>query len=114
MAPGREPLDELAHRGLGQRADERVDDLAVDEREDRRDRLDREGLGDAAGCASTSTFASSTAPPVSATTFSRIGPSVLHGPHHSAQRSTTTGTVVDRSMTSVANVASVTSVTRPA
>ena len=44
-------------------------------------------------------------------TFSRIGPSVLHGPHHSAQRSTTTGTVIDRSITAVANVASVTSVT---
>ena len=29
---------------------------------------------------------------VSSTTFSRIGPSVLHGPHHSAHRSTTTGT----------------------
>jgi len=40
-----------------------------------------------------------------------IGPSVLHGPHHSAQRSTTTGTVIDRSMTAVPNVASVTSVT---
>ncbi len=59
------------------------------------------------GLSSTSTLASSTAPPVSATTFSRIGPSVLHGPHHSAQRSTTTGTVVDRSMTTSAKVASV-------
>ena len=63
------------------------------------------------GFASTSTLASSTAPPVSSTTFSMIGPSVLHGPHHSAQRSTTTGTVIDRSITAVANVASVTSVT---
>ncbi len=42
-------------------------------------------------------------------TFSRIGPSVLHGPHHSAQRSTTTGTERDRSTTSVGKVASVTS-----
>src|ERR1019366_3648311 len=40
-----------------------------------------------------------------------IGPSVLHGPHHSAQRSTTTGTVIERSITAVPNVASVTSVT---
>src|SRR5580700_10719849 len=63
------------------------------------------------GLASTSTLASSTAPPVSPTTFSMIGPSVLHGPHHSAQRSTTTGTVIDRSITAVPNVASVTSVT---
>src|SRR5579863_5955390 len=58
-----------------------------------------------------STFASSTAPLVSATTFSMIGPSVLHGPHHSAQRSTTTGTVIERSITAVPKVASVTSVT---
>ena len=42
-----------------------------------------------------------------------IGPSVLHGPHHSAHRSTTTGTVVDRSITAVWNVASVTSTIRP-
>src|SRR5262245_45530123 len=39
-----------------------------------------------------------------------IGPSVRHGPHHGAQRSTTTGTDFDRSTTSVSNVASVTSV----
>src|SRR3546814_20596121 len=39
-----------------------------------------------------------------------IGPSVLHGPHHSAQRSTTTGTDFERSTTSVAKVASVTSI----
>ena len=40
-----------------------------------------------------------------------IGPSVWHGPHHGAHRSTTTGAVFDRSMTSVSNVASVTSIT---
>src|SRR5579872_5443954 len=40
-----------------------------------------------------------------------MGPRVLHGPHHSAHRSTTTGTVRDLSMTSVAKVASVTSLT---
>src|ERR1019366_7563894 len=38
-----------------------------------------------------------------------IGPSVLHGPHHSAHRSTTTGTVIERSITATPNVASVTS-----
>ena len=43
-------------------------------------------------------------------TFSRIGPSVLHGPHHGAHRSTTTGVVIERSMTSVSKVASVTSI----
>ena len=59
---------------------------------------------------STSTLASTTLPPVSSITFSRIGPSVLHGPHHSAQRSTTTGTCLERSTTSVGKVASVTSI----
>ena len=64
------------------------------------------------GLASTSTLASSTWPSVAATTFSMIGPSCLHGPHHSAHRSTTTGTVMDRSITAVWNVASVTSTMR--
>src|SRR3979490_854030 len=60
--------------------------------------------------ASTSTLTSSTPPLVSATTFSRIGPSVRHGPHHSAHRSTTTGTSAERSRTAVSKVASVTSI----
>src|SRR3979490_429499 len=60
--------------------------------------------------ASTSTLTSSTWPPVSPTTFSRIGPSVRHGPHHDAHRSTTTGTSVERSRTAVSKVASVTSI----
>src|SRR5688572_13451218 len=38
-----------------------------------------------------------------------MGVSCLQGPHQSAQRSTTTGTCLDRSTTSVAKVASVTS-----
>src|ERR1035437_10412777 len=67
---------------------------------------------DTLGFASTSTLTSSTAPLVSPMTFSRMGPSVLHGPHHSAHRSTTTGTLIERSMTAVANVASVTSFTQ--
>ena len=62
------------------------------------------------GFLSMSTLASSTWPLVEATTFSRMGPSWRHGSHHSAHRSTTTGTVRDRSTTAVWNVASVTSV----
>src|SRR3546814_11889153 len=62
------------------------------------------------GLVSTSTFASTTLPSVSAITFSMIGPSALHGPHHSAQRSTTTRTDFERSITCVAQVASVTSI----
>ena len=43
------------------------------------------------GFSSTLTLASTTLPPVSSTTFSMMGPSVRHGPHHGAHRSTTTG-----------------------
>ena len=46
--------------------------------------------------------------------LSRIGPSVLHGPHHSAHKSTITTALVERSTTSVWNVASVTSIAIPA
>ena len=62
-----------------------------------------------AGFSSTFTFTSATFPSVASTTFSMIGPSVWHGPHHGAQRSTTTGTDFDRWMTSLSNVSSVTS-----
>ena len=62
------------------------------------------------GFASTSTFASTRRPASSVTTFSSTGPSCLHGPHHSAHRSTTTGTLWDSSRI-CPNVASVTSTT---
>ncbi len=60
---------------------------------------------------STSILASTHAPPPSAASRSRIGLSCLHGPHHSAQKSMTTGTVIDRSMMSTWKDASVTSMT---
>ena len=63
------------------------------------------------GLASTSTLASTHAPPPSAASFSSTGESCLHGSHHSAQKSMTTGVVSDRSSTSVWKVASVTSIT---
>ena len=56
---------------------------------------------------STSTFASVT--PFSAAASSSTGPSDLHGPHHSAQKSTTTGASFDASITSVSKLFSVTS-----
>ena len=61
------------------------------------------------GFASTSIFARIHAPRPSAASFSSTGESCLQGPHHSAQRSTTTGTCIERSMTSAWNVSSVTS-----
>ena len=64
-----------------------------------------------AGLASTSTFASTQQPPPSAASRSSTGESCLHGPHHSAQRSSTTGTWKERSSTSAWKVASVTSTT---
>src|SRR5215475_7348990 len=51
-----------------------------------------------------SILTSFTAPLASRTTFSIIGCSVLHGPHHGAQKSTITGTVREASSTSLANL----------
>src|SRR5512144_114538 len=45
-----------------------------------------------------------TAPLASLTTFSIIGCSVLHGPHHGAQKSTMIGVVREASSTSLANL----------
>ena len=61
------------------------------------------------GLASVSTFASSILPARLATALSSIGPSWRHGAHHSAQKSTTTGSCRERSMTAVWKVFSVTS-----
>ena len=60
----------------------------------------------ALGFVSTSTFAIFTLPSYSVDNSSKAGPICLHGPHHSAQKSTTTGIVELR--TSVSNVSSVT------
>ena len=49
---------------------------------------------------STSTLTSRTRPPALRTTFSRIGVSVLQGPHQLAQKSTMTGSARDASTTS--------------
>src|SRR5262249_10792339 len=45
------------------------------------------------------------------TTSSSTGPSCLHGPHHSAQKSTSTGWRLDSSITSLTNVCVVVSLT---
>src|SRR4051812_1485820 len=63
------------------------------------------------GFSSVFTFASRTVPFWSFTTCSSSGASARHGPHHGAQKSTTTGVVADRSTTSVMKVSSVTSTT---
>src|SRR5690606_10756905 len=65
------------------------------------------------GLSSEFSFTSFTRPAKSDATFSMIGPSVRHGPHHGAQKSTTTGIVFDASRTSRSNVAVVTSIGTP-
>ena len=67
----------------------------------------------AGSCMSSSvfTFASSTRPPSSATSFSSTGPSCLHGPHHGAQKSISTGTCIDAARTFSSKSAWVTSKT---
>jgi hypothetical protein len=64
------------------------------------------------GLASTSTLARIHAPFAAAASRSSTGDSCLHGPHHSAQRSTITGTCSERSTTSDWNVSSETSITK--
>ena len=65
----------------------------------------------AASCwlASVSSLASATSPSCSFASASSTGVSWRHGPHHSAQKSTTTGISCERSMTSCSKVASVVS-----
>ena len=61
------------------------------------------------GLASVSTLTRSTWPARLSTAFSITGPSERHGPHHSAQKSTTTGCSKERWMTSRSKVSSVAS-----
>ena len=63
------------------------------------------------GFRSMSTLASTNLPPYSCASFSRTGLSIRQGPHQGAQKSTTTGTVEDRSMISRTKVSDVTSMT---
>ena len=65
-----------------------------------------------AGWSSMFILTSRTAPLAARTAFSMIGPSVLHGPHHGAQKSTRTGWRRDSSITSLAKAWVVVSRTR--
>src|SRR5258706_16211354 len=55
------------------------------------------------GFVSELTFTSFQRPPYSRSSFSSSGPSTLHGPHHGAQKSTSTGTSIEGSITSRSN-----------
>ena len=63
------------------------------------------------GFASVSTFARSTLPSRACAACSSAGVSCRHGPHHAAQKSTTTGTSCERRTTFCSNSCSVTSIT---
>ena len=62
------------------------------------------------GFASVSSLARMMSPSRVVAAFSSTGPSARQGPHHSAQKSTTTGTDFERSRTSVSKSCSVTSI----
>ena len=96
-------------RGLG--ADELVDDLAVAERLDGRDALDPEGLGQRRVGVGVELGQDDLALALGRLALEHRARAARHGPHHSAQKSTTTGVVFERSMTSVWKVASLTSIT---
>ena len=49
-------------------------------------------------------------PAYSTSSFSKMGPKDLHGPHHGAQKSTNTGTWVEAAITSASKLATVTSI----
>ena len=66
-----------------------------------------------AGCSSMFILTSLTLPLAARTAFSRMGVSCLHGPHHGAQKSTSTGWRFDSSMTSLTKVCVVVSLTSP-
>ncbi len=64
-----------------------------------------------AGCSSMFILTSFTLPLAARTAFSSTGPSCLHGPHHGAQKSTSTGWRRDSSITSLTKVCVVVSLT---
>src|ERR1700677_2069498 len=64
-----------------------------------------------AGCSSIFILTSLTLPLAAFTAFSKIGVSCLHGPHHGAQKSTSTGWRLDSSITSLTKLCVVASLT---
>lgn len=62
----------------------------------------------ASAFSSVEAFATISFPSYSFAIFSSVGPSIMHGPHHEAQKSTRTGVVFDFSITSELKFASVT------
>ena len=114
--PARRPRAARARRRTARpsgrlRADELADDLAVLERLDGRDPLDAERLGERGVGVGVELGQDDLALARGGGLASSSGPSWRHGPHHSAQKSTTTGTVADWSITSAWKSCSLTSIT---
>src|SRR6478609_1645273 len=93
-------FEKRRHLALGQRAHEAVDWLPI-----------WPGM---AGCSSMFILASLTLPLAAFTAFSRTGVSCLQGPHHGAQKSTSTGWCLDSSITSFMKACVVVSLTTSA
>ena len=106
---GTRPVEELFHLGLRHRADELVDHGAVAEGLHRRDPLHAEARRQRLVGVDVDLGQDHLAAARAASAASSAGVSVRHGPHHSAQKSTTTGTARERSITSLSKLASLTS-----
>ena len=103
-------VEEGRDRGRRSRPDELGDDPCLAEALHGGDALHAVGGGEALVRVHVH-LTSSTWPSRAPISRSRTGVSAWHGPHHSAQKSTTTGTSRERSTTSCSKVCSVTSVT---
>ncbi len=109
-ARGRQAVEEGFDLGGRHGADEFVDDLAVAEGLHRRDPLDRRSGRPAPGWSRCRPWPAPPRPRAWLSAASSAGLSCLQGPHQSAQKSTTTGTSLERSMTSRSKSASVASI----
>ncbi len=99
MSGGASSRSTNARRRRTDSTDELGHDAPVTKPLDRRDAL-HTVLEASTRFASTSILTSSTAPSRLSISFSRIGASAWHGPHHSAQKSAITGFSFDRAITS--------------
>ena len=98
-------IDERLDRALGLRAHEAVERPAVAEGIDRRERLHAQLAGDGLVLVDVDLDERAPCRSCARTTFSRMGVSCLQGPHQGAQKSTSTGTWREASITSLAKVA---------
>jgi hypothetical protein len=97
---------------LGLRADDALDWLGILEDQEGRDTLDAE-LRSSLWIFIHVQFANEVAPPDSAASCSSTGAIILHGPHHGAQQSSSTGSFFDAPTTARAKVSSVTTPNLP-